>query len=275
MGTLKVGVQVYSVRDYAEKDFKGTMKKIKDMGYDGVELAGLYGLEPSEIKNILSELDLEVMSAHVPFDELINDTNKTIDDYIEIGCKYVAVPFLLEDERPASGNYATVLKNIKRIGEACKDKGVVLTYHNHDFEFVKYENAKYALDYMYETIPSDLLQTELDTCWINVAGEDPVEYIAKYAGRTPVVHIKDFYIDRDAKQSKMYNLVGEEDNEDAIRSSFEFRPVGMGLQDVPDIVKQSIASGAEWIVVEQDLSYDITSLEAIEISRKYLKTIGY
>ena len=37
---MKIGVQVYSVRDAAEKDFIGTMKEIKKMGYDGVELAG-------------------------------------------------------------------------------------------------------------------------------------------------------------------------------------------------------------------------------------------
>ena len=68
-------------------------------------------------------------------------------------------------------------------------------YHNHDFEFVKMPNGQYALDYIYTEIPADLLQTELDICWVKVAGEEPVDYIKKYAGRAPVVHLKDFYKD--------------------------------------------------------------------------------
>ena len=56
MKTLPVAVQVYSVRDDAERDFKGTMQKLKEMGYDGVELAGLYGLQPAEIKAVLDEV---------------------------------------------------------------------------------------------------------------------------------------------------------------------------------------------------------------------------
>ena len=70
MKTLPVAVQVYSVRDDAERDFKGTMQKIKDMGYDGVELAGLYGMKPAEVKAILEEVGLVPLSAHVPFQEL-------------------------------------------------------------------------------------------------------------------------------------------------------------------------------------------------------------
>ena len=78
MKTLPVAVQVYSVRDDAEKDFRGTMKKIKEIGYDGVELAGLYGLAPSEIKAAIEEAGLAAVSAHVPFQELVADMEGTI-----------------------------------------------------------------------------------------------------------------------------------------------------------------------------------------------------
>ncbi len=73
MKTLPVAVQVYSVREDAEKDFAGTMKKIKEIGYDGVELAGLYGLSPSEIKAAIQEAGLQAVSAHVPFQDLVAD----------------------------------------------------------------------------------------------------------------------------------------------------------------------------------------------------------
>ena len=64
--TLPVGVQVYSVRGDAEKDFAGTMKKIKKMVEDGVELAGLYGLTPEQVRDAIREAGLVPLSAHVP-----------------------------------------------------------------------------------------------------------------------------------------------------------------------------------------------------------------
>ena len=63
---MKIGVQVYSVRDAAEKDFIGTMREIKKMGYDGVELAGTYGLSAEEVRRDLAEVGLTAISAHVP-----------------------------------------------------------------------------------------------------------------------------------------------------------------------------------------------------------------
>ena len=92
MKTLPVAVQVYSVRDDAEKDFRGTMQKIKALGYEGVELAGLYGLEPAEIKAAIADAGLVALSAHVPFQELVADMDGTIAKYVEIGVQYIAIP---------------------------------------------------------------------------------------------------------------------------------------------------------------------------------------
>ena len=84
MKTLPVAVQVYSVREDAEKDFAGTMKKIKEIGYEGVELAGLYGKKPSEIKAAIEDAGLVAVSAHVPFQELVADMEGTIAQYVEL-----------------------------------------------------------------------------------------------------------------------------------------------------------------------------------------------
>ena len=59
-------------------------------------------------------------------------------------------------------------------------------------------DGKYALDILYDTVPADYLATEIDTCWVNVGGENPSEYIKKYAGRCPVVHLKDFWGEKSA-----------------------------------------------------------------------------
>lgn len=273
MKTLPVGVQVYSVRDYAEKDFKGTMQKIKEMGYDGVELAGLYGLEPEYIRSVLDELKLPAFSAHVPFQELAADIEGTVAKYVTIGVKYIAIPYLMEEDRPGTDKFEGNLEIMKKIGECCKKNDIVMVYHNHDFEFIKMPNGQYALDYIYTEIGPDLLQTELDTCWVKVAGECPVAYIKKYAGRSPVVHLKDFI--KEGKPANMYELIGIETEKKEETGKFEFRPVGHGMQDFPPILEAAVESGAEWVVVEQDQSYDTASIDAIKMSREYLKGLGW
>ncbi len=269
--TLPVGLQLYSVRDYAEKDFAATMKKVKEIGYDYVEPAGLYGIDAAEFRKVLDDNGLTAICAHVPYAEMMADTDKVVKDYTTLGIKYIAVPYLGEDDRAGGKNYAQVLENIKKLGKIFADNGITLLYHNHDFEFVKTESGEYALDEMYRVIGKDLLQTELDCCWVKVAGEDPAEYIRKYAGRCPVVHLKDF---SGEKSSNMYNLIGLKESAKQT-STFEFRPVGYGKQDIPTVIRAAIDSGAEYLVVEQDSPVEQTSLEAVTMSRNYLRSLGF
>jgi sugar phosphate isomerase/epimerase len=269
---LSVAVQVYSVRDYAEKDLRGTLQKIKDMGYAGVEFAGLYGNDPKEIKAMCEEIGLVPLSAHVPFADLRKDLDKMLEDYATIGCKFIAVPYLEPVDRPGAEGWEKTIADIQTIGKAAHDKGIQLLYHNHDFEFMTID-GKYALDILYDTVPAEYLATEIDTCWVNVGGENPSEYVRKYTGRAPIVHLKDFFGE---KSDDMYELIGIDRKAKARPSNFEFRPVGSGLQDFPSILAASEDAGAGWVVVEQDKpSMGLTSLESIETSRKYLKSIGY
>ncbi len=269
---LPVAVQVYSVRKDAEADLRGTLEKIKEMGYDGVEFAGLYGNDPKEIKKMCEEIGLIPISAHVPYRDMIKDPEGVLADYATIGCKFVAVPYLIPEDRPGTEGFPEVIKNVKILGETANKLGMTLLYHNHDFEFIKLD-GKYALDILYEEVPADLLQTELDTCWVNVGGENPSEYVKKYTGRAPVVHLKDFFGE---KSEDMYELIGIEKKAPKRPGNFEFRPVGSGLQDFPSILKASEEAGATWVVVEQDNpSMGLTPMESIAKSREYLKTLGY
>jgi Xylose isomerase-like TIM barrel. len=174
--TFSVALQVYSVRDFAEKNLKDTLAKVKEMGYDGVEFAGLYGHEPSEVKRMVEELGLTPISAHVPLDEMLADPDKVIGAYAEIGCKYIAVPYLPEERRPGTDGFAKTIKDIEALATTAKKFGIQMLYHNHDFEFVKVD-GEYGLDILYKSISAELLKTEIDTCWVNVAGEDPAGYI--------------------------------------------------------------------------------------------------
>ena len=137
MKRIPIAVQVYSVREEAETDFAGTMKKLAQMGYDGVELAGLYGKTAEEIKNVLDENNLTAVSAHVPVEELEKDMEGTLDIYASLGCKWIAIPWLGEDRRYGAEKYEETLQLIGKISEGCKKRGIQLLYHNHDFEFEK------------------------------------------------------------------------------------------------------------------------------------------
>lgn len=262
-----IAIQVYSVRDEAAKDFEGTMRSLKEMGYDGVELAGLYGMESAvACKKVLDQVGLELVSAHVPFDALENDA--ALDDYAATGIKYVAIPWMPapKDEEELKACIA----RIRNAGERCKARGMQLLYHNHDFEFEKI-NGQYILDTYYGEIPADLLQTELDTCWVNVGGENPAQYVRKYTGRAPIVHLKDF---AGSKTANMYALIGTDAAKEESSSKFEFRPVGYGKQDFPSILAAAEDAGAGWVVVEQDSpSMGKTPMECAKMSIDYLKSI--
>ncbi len=262
-----IALQVYSVRDAAGEDFVGTMRAVKEMGYDGVELAGLYGMESAvAVKKVLDEVGLELMSAHVGLDALEDDAQ--LDDYAATGVKFVAIPWMVapKDEKELAEDIA----RIRAIGERCKARGLQLLYHNHDFEFEKL-GGKYILDTYYAEIPAEYLQTELDTCWVNVGGEVPADYVRKYTGRAPVVHLKDF---TGSKSENMYALIGTDTAKEDSAGKFEFRPVGSGKQDFPAILAAAEDAGAGWVVVEQDSpALGLTPMECAKKSIDYLKSI--
>lgn len=271
---LPIGLQLYSVRGEMEKDFAGTLKKVKEMGYEGVEFAGLFDKKPAEIRALLKETGLTAVSAHVPLADMLADMDKVIADYKEIGCAWIAIPYVDEAYRPGTPDYPETLKKIEALGKKCAENGITLLYHNHDFEFVKID-GRYGLDVMYETVPAAYLQTELDTCWVNVGGEDPAKYIEKYSGRTPVVHLKDFVMKGREKPKKLYDLIGIDDGaETSSEEDFSFKPVGYGVQDMPAIIAAAEASGAKWLIVEQDRpDAGNTELSAVKKSVDYLRSL--
>ena len=251
--TLPIAVQVYSVREEAERDFAGTMKKLGEMGYDGVELAGLYGKSAEEIRDSIKAAGLTAISAHVSYDELAGDLEKTLQDYETIGCRYIVIPWLGEDRRFGAALYEETIKGIPVIAEGCKKHGMTLLYHNHDFEFAKTPDGTYALDQLYAEVPADVLGAEPDTCWIKVGGPDPSEWLKKYSGRCPLVHVKDFRRKADG---------------------VDLLALGEGEQDFPTLVKTAKECGAQWLVIEQDDHPYGTPMGDMKKSLNYLKELG-
>lgn len=272
---LPVGIQVYGLRDKLEntpENFREVMQEVKDMGYEGVELAGLYKIPAEEIKRTLDEVGLIPISAHVPFADMRADIEKVVADYTTIGVKYIAVPYLDEEDRPLQRNYEQALADMKKAADRLEQAGIRLQYHNHNFEFVKMANGEWGYDDMFDKVPN--LIPEEDLCWINVAGCKPADYVKKYEGRGEVLHFKDFI--KEGSPKNMFKLIGiESEEEENDTGFFEFRPVGFGQQIWEPIMKQAVESGWKWVIVEQDEHYELDCMEAARRSREYLKILGW
>ncbi|MHA0857335.1 sugar phosphate isomerase/epimerase family protein [Paenibacillus sp. CMAA1364] len=243
---LQVGLQLYTIRDQMETDFEGTLKKVAELGYKGVEFHAFFGRSSSEVKRLLDENGLEVIGTHLPYEDLLGDIQSIITYNQEIGNKNLIIPHLTEEQR----KWDEVFDNLTRIGEKCKEQGMVLLYHNHDFEFKESYGNQTAFDAMYEAVPASLLQVEMDTCWVHFAGYDAVEYIHKYKGRLPLVHWKD--------------VVRQEDG---TALTVEF---GHGEVDLVAIAEAANQVGVEWLIVEQDVCVN-PSMESIATSMNWIR----
>ncbi len=277
MSKLPVGIQLYGLRDLLEEQperFEDVMCQVKAMGYNGVEMAGLYGLKPEYIRAVLDKIGLKAISAHVPLVDLMDNLDQVMADYKVIGCNYLVVPYQPEQYRPNAPEYEVGLKKMTEIGQIVAKNGFTLLYHNHDFEFVELPDGRMGYDDMFEQTPADALQCEPDTCWITVAGQDAAAYVRKYAGRNPIVHLKDFILE--GKPKNLYKLIGiETEEEENDTGRFEFRSVGFGNMVWEPVLAATLEAGSKWVIVEQDEHYNLPSLECARRSREYLRILGW
>ena len=274
MKKFKVGLQLYSVRDDMAKNFFGTLKAVRDSGYDCVEFAGYFGHTAEEIKSMLDELGLFCPSVHQGPDLFLEKGQEAVDFLKTIGVKYSAIPWY-GIENFQNGNFDATIEKFRTVGELLKKNGIQLTYHNHDFEF-NYLDGQFILEKIYAALP-DLIEGEVDTCWAKYAGVDPAQFIEKYKGRMKTLHLKDFTCKKLA-DGPVYALIDDSGNtkpkESKEDNGFAFRPLGMGMQDFPAILAAAERTGIEYVIVEQDESKDMPALEAARISREYLRSLG-
>lgn len=266
---LPIAYQIYSARQEAEKDLEKVLATLHSIGYDGVEFAGFYGKSAAEIKALLDKYNLKTISSHVPMQLAQQDMFGTIAYHQQIGCKYIAIPYLDEQTRPGGSKFAATLQWLYKFGKLCKKGGIQLLYHNHDFEFDML-SGQYGLDFLFDALPSKVLATEIDTCWVNYAGVNPSEYVLKHAGRAPVVHVKD-YVGKKADGGTPYGLLGAGEADEV---AFMYKPLGKGINDIPSIVKAAKEAGTKWLVVEMDESVEMPPLEAAKLSYEFLKPLA-
>ena len=249
MTNIPIALQMYTLREQATEDFVGTMRRVAEIGYAGVEFAGYGGLSATEMKALLEELDLRPAGSHVSVQMLENELSAVMDYSLEIGNPYVVCPFLPPDRWQEEASLRATAQSLNRIGAACKEQGLQFCYHNHAFEFQTL-GGKYVLDILYEDTEPELVQAEVDTYWVQFAGLDPAELIERYSERVTLVHLKDM------------------DPEDR-----SFAEVGEGTLDWEAVFAASEAAGAEWYIVEQDRCKR-PPLESVRLSLENLRAMG-
>ena len=277
---LKIGFQMYSVRNELEKDFEGTLKKVRDMGYTGVEFYNeYYGRTPAEVRRLCDDLGIKIFSNHVPFQVMVNDIDQVIKDSKVLGVEYIAFPYMENESRPGVDpvKFKETVAKIGEVGAKVRKAGIGMLYHNHDFEFAALPDGTIGHDYIFSsTKPSDV-QVELDVCWADFAGFNVVDLVKKYAGRIPVLHMKDYYLEG-ILSSDPYALIGiaKEDSGESETGKFEFRPLGDGVMDLPAIIEAAKQCGVKWLCVEQDNPTSIAkdAFEGPARSAEYLKKAG-
>lgn len=274
-----VGFQAYTVRHELAKDFYGTLKAVRDLGYNGVEFYGeYYGNDIVQVKKWCTELGLIPFSNHIPYQQMIDDLDKVIAENVMLGVQYIAFPYMAAEGRPGENpeEFKSIVAKLGEIGAKVGSYGIQLLYHNHDFEFVTLPDGTVGHDYIFANNERSNLQVELDICWADYSGFKPAEVIAKYPGAVPIIHAKDYKLE--GKLSKApYALIGA-NNDHSMKDEggwFEYRPLGCGQVDIPGTIKAAIDGGMQWLCVEQDEpSMGLDPIGCLAKSAEYLKTLG-
>lgn len=258
------GLALYTVRDAMGIDAKTTLASVAEIGYQNIEAAGYkdgkyYNMTPEAFKKYLQELNLKPVSTHQS-DINIDDADAMFADAKAAGFEYFVVPippmglFKYYQETQSMGmeggaeNLANILTTL---GKKCEKAGLKLLYHNHDFEFKEDKDGVVVIDYLLEHLDPKYVNFQMDLYWVTKAGADPIAYFEKYPNRFKLWHVKD------------------------MDDQGRFAPVGNGNIDFAKILEHKELSGMKYYFVEQDRTFDMKPLEAIQISHDALKKIGF
>jgi sugar phosphate isomerase/epimerase len=244
-------------------DFEGKLAKVAEVGYREVEFAGYENHTPQEIRAMLDRHGLTGPSAHVPYKSLGDGWAGVLDAAHVVGHQYLVNPYIDDDIRKGPDGWKRAAETFNRAGEASQKAGIQFAYHNHWFEFAPV-NGKLPYDILLEECDPKLVKMEMDLCWIEVGGQDPLKYFKKYPGRFPLVHVKDL-----TKIPKV-DASGGQNFGDSLP---EMTEVGSGILDWKMIFKQSDKAGIKHYFVEHDHPKD--PFASIKASYEYLAKVQF
>lgn len=250
MGKMGIGLQLYTLREEMKADLEGTLRKVAALGYEGVEFAGYFDYPAERLRALLDELNLTAVGAHVGLSAIREDLDGQIAYLKTIGGQYLICPFLSEGERGTEEDWKALIAFFEETGWEVRNQGLQFGYHNHAFEFNSQVEGEFAFDAIYSHTSPENVQVEMDVCWVQYGGQDPLAYIKKYNGRLPLLHLKDFR------------------KEDSGMQTLE---LGQGVVALQDVIAASSEAGVKWLIVEQDHCQN-PPLESVASSMNWLKT---
>jgi sugar phosphate isomerase/epimerase len=234
MDKSKIAAQLFTLREYTKtpEDIEATLKKVADMGYESVQVSGIGPIEPERLKEFTDKAGLSICATHVSFDRIKNDTDALIKEHLLWNCKYMGLGAMPPKYRESADTYKAFAREMSEIAREVKAAGLQFIYHNHNFEFVKFDGIT-GLEILINESDPDAFHFEIDTYWVQAGGGDPAQWIKKVDGRMKVVHFKDMAMDKEKGQV--------------------FAEVGEGNLNWPSIIKACEDIGVEWYAVEQDI----------------------
>lgn len=245
--TVPISVQLYTLREEAQKDFPGVIARLGQIGYAGVETAGLHDLSPAEFRRCIDDAGLEVSAAHV---QMITEKNadQVFEEQETLGNRDLVVAFLPPEFFKDADSTQRVADKLNTAHELASKQGFTLGYHNHWWEFATRIGDQTAHAWLFERLDPEVF-AEIDTYWARVGGVDPARVVSGLGERARMLHLKD----------------GPADDPESPMTA-----VGSGVLDVAAIAS---ASRADWHVVELDrCATDM--FEAVEQSYRFLTGAG-
>lgn len=248
-----LAVQLYTLRDLTAVDFRQTLLDVAKIGYRQVELAGFGNLtSAAEARSALHDAGVTPVAAHVSIDRLRAELPAVLDECRILGIRHIVMPWLTEPQRPTTADgWKHLGRELTTIGTKLQEAGRQLSYHNHDFEFASF-SGRPALEILFDEADPAALTAELDVYWIAFAGYDPLAYITRLAGRLPLLHLKDMSAGDDRR----------------------FAPVGEGGLDIAAICRVGKTAGVQAFIVEQDNTFDVPPLTAVDVSLRNLRRLA-
>lgn len=259
-----VGLQLYTIRDAMTADALGSLKKLSDMGFKNLELAGyadgkFYSYAPAEFKKIVTDLGMDIISSHAAVEAqgITTETAKIMADaHAELGAKYCIQPWVNDEDRTIE-TYKRMIGDWNKVGEIMKEVGIQFGYHNHNFEFANIDGVVPYYDIFMPEMDANLITMELDLFWATKAGQDPVAMFNKYPGRFQLLHLKDMSINN----APYFDVIKD-----------DICSVGAGLIDFKTILAAKETAGAKYTFVEDDNQGNGMPFEALEVSINNLTT---
>jgi sugar phosphate isomerase/epimerase len=252
---MRIAAQLYTLRDFLKtpEDAAVTLKKVKEIGYNAVQVSGVGPIDSAALKEIADREQLTICATHIGHSELWNNLDEVIKQHKLWDCQYVGIGSMPSEYRSGKEGYVRFAKEASEVGRKLKEAGLTFIYHNHSFEFQKFDGQS-GMELLFNESDPASLDFELDVYWVQAGGADPAEWINKVRNRMKVVHLKDMVVTGEGQQL--------------------FAEVGEGNMNFRRILDTCEAIGVEWAAVEQDNCYGRDPFESLAISARNLKAMG-